>query len=118
MFFLLLQVVQSLKFQSSSRSYSELGSCPSLNSGRRPLITRGLGNSEDGVGASGETTGIHEEFVQTAKGRILVARQGDSRKPAIITYHDLGLNYSTTFQVASNFKGTTESLRKHFAWVP
>jgi hypothetical protein len=44
---------------------------------------------------------VHEEFVQTAKGRILVVRQGDPRKPVIITYHDLGLNYSTNFQVNS-----------------
>ena len=88
-----MQVVQSLKFQASSRNYSELGSCPSLNTGQRPLLARSLGDSSNGAG------GVHEEFVQTAKGRILVVRQGDPRKPVIITYHDLGLNYSTNFQV-------------------
>lgn len=41
-----------------------------------------------------------EEMVQTATGKILVARQGDPRRPAIITYHDLGLNYLTNFQVS------------------
>lgn len=30
--------------------------------------------------------------VITDKGEILVAIQGDSSKPAILTYHDLGLN--------------------------
>ena len=88
-----MQVVQSLKFQASSRNYSELGSCPSLNTGQRPLLARSLGDSSNGTG------GVHEEFVQTAKGRILIVRQGDPRKPVIITYHDLGLNYSTNFQV-------------------
>jgi len=90
------QVVQSLKFQASSRNYSELGSCPSLNTGQRPLLARSLGDSSNGAG------GVHEEFVQTAKGRILVVRQGDPRKPVIITYHDLGLNYSTNFQTFFN----------------
>ena len=84
--------MQSLKFQASSRNYSELGSCPSLNTGQRPLLARSLGDATNN-GAK------HEEFVQTAKGKILVVRQGDPRKPVIITYHDLGLNYSTNFQV-------------------
>ena len=91
--------MQSLKFQAASRNYSELGSCPSLNSGRRPLLARSFGGSAASNEAGGAEGSIHEEFVQTAKGRILVARQGNSRKPAIITYHDLGLNYSTNFQV-------------------
>lgn len=30
--------------------------------------------------------------VPTDKGDIVVAVQGDTRKPAILTYHDLGLN--------------------------
>ena len=46
---------------------------------------------------------IHEERIPTSKGHILVARQGDVRKPALITYHDLGLNYKTNFTV-SKFK--------------
>jgi hypothetical protein len=40
-----------------------------------------------------------EEMVQTTKGKILVARQGDPKKPALLTYHDLGLNYLSNFQV-------------------
>jgi len=100
------QVVQSLKFQASSRNYSELGSCPSLNSGQRPLLARSLGDStNDGL--------VHEELVQTAKGKILVVRQGDPRKPVIITYHDLGLNYSTNFQTFFN-SGAMASVRDTF----
>ena len=88
------QVVQSLKFQTSSKNYSELGSCPTLNTGSRPLLARGL---TDGTNADAS---IHEETIQTSKGSILVARQGDPRKPALITYHDLGLNHKTNFLVS------------------
>ena len=105
--FFSLQVVQSLKEKSQSKNYSELGSCPSLNSGRRPLLARNVGSSSNGdtlgedaaIFGTGQDTGAIEEFVQTAKGRILIARQGDTKKPAIITYHDIGLNYLSNFQV-------------------
>ena len=105
-----LQVVQSLKEKSQSKNYSELGSCPSLNSGRRPLLARNVGSSSNGdtlgedaaIFGTGQDTGAIEEFVQTAKGRILIARQGDTKKPAIITYHDIGLNYLSNFQVILN----------------
>ena len=40
-----------------------------------------------------------EEMVQTATGPIMVAREGDPRKPAIVTYHDLALNYLSNFSV-------------------
>lgn len=43
-----------------------------------------------------------EEMVQTATGRILVARQGDPRKPAIFTYHDIALNYLSNFHVSQS----------------
>lgn len=36
--------------------------------------------------------GCAETRVRTDRGDILVAVQGDRAKPAIITYHDLGLN--------------------------
>lgn len=34
----------------------------------------------------------HEETVETDRGPIVVAVQGSRNKPAILTYHDLGLN--------------------------
>lgn len=34
----------------------------------------------------------HEETVETDRGPIIVAVQGSRNKPAIVTYHDLGLN--------------------------
>ena len=39
-----------------------------------------------------------EETIETAKGKVLVAFAGDRKKPAILTYHDLGLNYISNFQ--------------------
>lgn len=36
--------------------------------------------------------GIVEERVETDRGTLLVAVQGVRGKPAILTYHDLGLN--------------------------
>ncbi|XP_075166261.1 misexpression suppressor of KSR 2 isoform X3 [Haematobia irritans] len=41
--------------------------------------------------------------VTTDKGEILVAIQGDTSKPAILTYHDLGLNFATSFAGFFNF---------------
>jgi len=44
-----------------------------------------------------------EERVETQYGSVLVAVQGDRSKPAILTYHDLGLNYVSNFQAFFNF---------------
>ena len=33
-----------------------------------------------------------EQYVETSRGSVCVAVQGDLRKPTIVTYHDLGLN--------------------------
>ncbi|XP_055643154.1 protein NDRG3 isoform X8 [Toxorhynchites rutilus septentrionalis] len=41
--------------------------------------------------------------VPTDRGDILVAVQGDTTKPAILTYHDLGLNYASSFAGFFNF---------------
>ena len=113
------QVVQSLRMQSSNRNYSELGSCPALG-GRgddsssssavdsaslvppvsvvtpssRPLLARRLPDAATAADA-------HEETLTTPTGaRVLVARQGDPARPAMVTYHDLGLNYLVNFHVS------------------
>lgn len=44
-----------------------------------------------------------EERVRTSRGDILVAVKGDRTKRAILTYHDLGLNYAANFQAFFNF---------------
>jgi len=44
-----------------------------------------------------------EERVETQYGTVLVGIQGDRLRPAIMTYHDLGLNYTSNFQAFFNF---------------
>ncbi|XP_075228821.1 misexpression suppressor of KSR 2 isoform X2 [Lycorma delicatula] len=46
---------------------------------------------------------IEEVRVETDKGSLLVAIQGNRSKPAILTYHDLGLNYVASFQAFFNY---------------
>ncbi|XP_065570918.1 protein NDRG3-like [Artemia franciscana] len=47
-----------------------------------------------------------EEKVETSHGKLVVAVQGERSKPAIITYHDLGLNHIANFQNFFNFSET------------
>lgn len=47
--------------------------------------------------------GGHEERVETDRGSLLVVVQGNRSKPAILTYHDLGLNYISSFQAFFNY---------------
>lgn len=41
---------------------------------------------------SREDSNAQEEIVETDRGNVVVAVQGNRNKPAILTYHDLGLN--------------------------
>lgn len=47
---------------------------------------------------------MQENKVDTANGAMMVAVQGDPTKPAIITYHDLGLNHTACFQSFFNYE--------------
>jgi hypothetical protein len=51
--------------------------------------------------------------VTTDKGDLLVAIQGNTNKPAILTYHDLGLNYATSFTGFFSYP-TMRALLEHF----
>ena len=52
--------------------------------------------------------GYLEEIVETFRGPVLVAWRGSRTNPAIITYHDLGLNHVSNFQVFSyQIQGTS-----------
>ncbi|XP_063703204.1 protein NDRG3 isoform X2 [Culicoides brevitarsis] len=56
------------------------------------------------VARTGSLTSITDlRRIQTDKGDLLVAVQGDTTKPAILTYHDLGLNYATSFAGFFNY---------------
>ncbi|XP_063244988.1 protein NDRG3 isoform X2 [Bacillus rossius redtenbacheri] len=52
--------------------------------------------------ARGDSSAL-EERVETARGSVLVAVQGNRNRPAILTYHDLGLNYVSSFQAFFNY---------------
>jgi hypothetical protein len=54
--------------------------------------------------------------VVTAKGNVTVAWKGDRTKPAMLTYHDLGLNYISNFQV-QNFRGPRGTIPGWPAWA-
>jgi len=54
-----------------------------------------------------------EERIETVRGTILVAVQGEQSKPAIISYHDLGLNHVANFQAFFNFS-EMRSLAQNF----
>jgi hypothetical protein len=41
---------------------------------------------------SKDDSSVVEERVETGRGSVLVAVKGNRSKPAILTYHDLGLN--------------------------
>ncbi|XP_064641167.1 protein NDRG3-like isoform X11 [Lineus longissimus] len=56
---------------------------------------------------------LQEDDIDTAVGVLHVAVQGDRSKPAILTYHDLGLNHMTCFQGFFNF-ADMQPLLRHF----
>jgi len=53
-----------------------------------------------------------EEMVDTAFGQVLVAHCGDMTKPAIVTYHDIGLNHVSNFQSFFNYGDMADLLGK------
>ncbi|KAI5701411.1 hypothetical protein M8J75_009160 [Diaphorina citri] len=57
---------------------------------------------------------VEEVYVETDRGSILVAVAGNRGKPAILTYHDLGLNYISNFQAFFNFSDM-RSLLENFS---
>ncbi len=83
------------------RQYSELEPCPDSgragsgwdDAGRGPLLAGGDG---------GVRLQVVQETVNTPTGPISVARHGDAKKAAIVTYHDLGLNGLDNFQVRNS----------------
>ncbi|KAL1117048.1 hypothetical protein AAG570_004376 [Ranatra chinensis] len=46
---------------------------------------------------------VEEIRVETDRGSVVVAVQGSRKKPAILTYHDIGLNYIASFQAFFNY---------------
>jgi len=82
------KVVASLRLPGIGSQYSSLNSSHLPLPSSRPLLARSLPNSYSGV----------EETLTTPHGPVLVARDGNPLGPAIITFHDLGLNHLSNFQ--------------------
>lgn len=62
---------------------------------------------------SRDDSSVTEEIVVTDRGNILVAVQGSKNKPAILTYHDIGLNCK--FAVRKCFSKISKTfLCRHF----
>ncbi len=54
-----------------------------------------------------------EAVVEVAGGcKVTVARAGDPSRPAVLTYHDLGLNYVSNFQAFFNYPEMREILQR------
>lgn len=49
---------------------------------------------------SRDDSSVSEEIVETDRGNVLVAVQGSRNKPAILTYHDLGLNCKSSIAIS------------------
>ena len=47
----------------------------------------------------GKDRTYNEEVVMTTKGPMTVAWKGDRENPALVTFHDLGMNHVSNFQV-------------------
>ncbi|XP_052817458.1 protein NDRG3-like isoform X2 [Mya arenaria] len=56
---------------------------------------------------------LQSDDVETSYGNIHVAIQGDRSKPAIFTFHDIGLNHTTCFQGFFNYP-EMQPMMKHF----
>lgn len=59
---------------------------------------------------------IQHQWLDTPYGSVHVALQGDPRKPAILTYHDIGMNYSSCFNSFLNDTNMNELLPLFF-WI-
>nr|XP_006822203.1 PREDICTED: protein NDRG3-like [Saccoglossus kowalevskii] len=62
---------------------------------------------------SGSLPGLKEEDVETSFGAVHVATHGNRSKPAILTFHDIGLNHVSQFQGFFSYIDM-EPLLKHF----
>lgn len=56
-----------------------------------------------------------EKVIETEKfGKVVVATRGNPKKPAIVTYHDLGLNYISNYQAFFNYPDMAEVVEQFY----
>lgn len=65
------------------------------------------------VAAEPVSTYVQEQDVRTPFGPMRIVIQGERRQPAIVTYHDIGLNSNSCFQGFFNFP-EMQIIAKHF----
>ena len=75
-------------------------------------LTRSLGKQDNGEFSCG-FSGMTDELVQTSQGEFLVSWKGNRTNPALVTFHDLGLNAVSNFQAFLNYPDASELLQ-HF----
>lgn len=72
-----------------------------------------LDETEQPLLARSDVPAYQVDFVSTEWGNVLVAVQGDKSRPAIVTFHDIGLNHVTCFQSFFNYMDM-QPILKHF----
>ena len=76
---------------------------------------RFLSKPDNGEFSFGGFSGITDETVQTMHGEFLVSWKGERNKPALVAFHDLGLNAVSNFQAFFNYPDAAELLQ-HFCF--
>ena len=76
-------------------------------------LNRTLAKQDNEVFGSGGFGGMTDEIVQTSHGEFLVSWKGERSRPALVTFHDLGLNAVSNFQAYFNYPDAVEILQ-HF----
>ena len=75
-------------------------------------LNRKLAKEENGCLDGRGFTGMTDELVQTSHGEFLVSWKGERSKPALVTFHDLGLNAVSNFQAYFNYPDAAEILQQ------
>ena len=71
-------------------------------------LNRKLAKEENGCLDGRGFAGMTDELVQTSHGEFLVSWKGEQSKPALVTFHDLGLNAVSNFQAYFNYPDAAE----------
>jgi len=74
-------------------------------------LTRSLAKQDQNGYNYGGFSGMTDEIVNTSCGEFVVSWKGERTKPAILTFHDLGLNAVSNFQAVFNYADVSDVLQ-------
>ena len=74
-------------------------------------LTRSLAKQDQNGYNYGGFSGMTDEIVNTSCGEFVVSWKGERTKPAILTFHDLGLNAVSNFQAFFNYADVSDVLQ-------